>query len=31
MVMTGDQNAGRSNNIETDISSFERVELFKYF
>ena len=31
MAMTGDQNAGRSNNIQTDNSSFERVEQFEYF
>jgi len=30
MVMSGDENAGRSDNIEIDISSFERVEEFKY-
>jgi len=30
MVMSRDQNAGRSHNIETDNSSFERVEEFKY-
>jgi len=30
MVMSRDQNAGRSHNIETDNSSFERVEQFKY-
>jgi hypothetical protein len=30
MVMSPDQNAGRSHNIEIDISSFERVEEFKY-
>jgi len=30
MVMSRDQNAGQSHNIETDNSSFERVEEFKY-
>jgi hypothetical protein len=30
MVMSGDQNAGRSHNIKTDNSSFEGVEHFKY-
>ena len=30
MVMSWDQNAGRSHNIKTDNSSFERVEQFKY-
>ena len=30
MVMSGDQNAGRSHNIKTDNSSFERLEEFKY-
>jgi hypothetical protein len=30
MVMSRDQNAGRSGNIKTDNSSFERVEQFKY-
>ena len=30
MVMTRDQNAGRSHSIKTDNSSFERVEEFKY-
>jgi len=30
MVMSRDQNAGRSHNIKTDNSSFERVEDFKY-
>ena len=29
MVMSGDQNAGRSRNIKIDNSSFERVEQFK--
>ena len=28
--MSGDQNAGRSHNIKTDSSSFERVEQFRY-
>jgi len=31
MVMSGDQNAGRSHIIKTDNSSFERVDEFKYF
>jgi hypothetical protein len=30
MVISVDQNAGRSHNINTDNSSFERVEVFKY-
>jgi len=30
MVMSRGQNAGRSHNIKTDNSSFERVEEFKY-
>ena len=30
MIMSRDQNAGRSHNIEIDNSSFERVEEFKY-
>jgi len=30
MVMSRDQNAGRSHNVETDNSSFERVEHFRY-
>ena len=30
MVMSRDQNAGRSHNIKTDNSSFERVEQLKY-
>ena len=30
MVMSGDQNAGRSHNIKTHNSSFEIVEDFKY-
>jgi len=29
MVMSRDQNAGRIRNINTEISSFERVEEFK--
>jgi hypothetical protein len=29
MVMSRDQNAGRSHSIKTDNSSFERVEKFK--
>jgi hypothetical protein len=31
MIMSRDQNAGRSHRIETDNSSFEIVEEFKYF
>jgi hypothetical protein len=31
MAMPRDQNAGRSYNIKTDNSSFEKVEQFKYF
>jgi hypothetical protein len=31
MVMSRDQNAGRSHNIKIDDRSFERVEQFKYF
>jgi len=31
MVMSRDQNAGRSHNIKNDNSSFERAEQFKYF
>ena len=31
MVMSRDQNAGRSLNIKTDNSAFERAEEFKYF
>jgi hypothetical protein len=31
MVMSRDQNAGRSYRMKTDNSSFERVEEFKYF
>jgi len=30
MVMSGDQNAGRSHNIKTDNGFFERVEHFGY-
>jgi len=30
MVMSRDQNAGRSDNVKTDSSSFERVEEFRY-
>jgi len=30
MVMSRDQNAGRSHNIKIDNSSFEMVEEFKY-
>jgi len=30
MVMSRDQNAGRSHSIKTDNSSFERVEEFRY-
>ena len=30
MVMSRDQNIGRSQSIKTDNSSFERVEEFKY-
>ena len=30
MVMSRDQNAGRSHNIKTDNSSFVSVEQFKY-
>jgi hypothetical protein len=30
MVMSLDQNAGRSHNIKADDSSYERVEQFKY-
>ena len=30
MVMSGDQNAGRSQNINIDTRSFERVSEFKY-
>jgi hypothetical protein len=31
MVMSGDQNAGRTHSIKTDNSSFEWLEQFKYF
>jgi hypothetical protein len=31
MVKSRDQNAGRSHNIKTDNSSYEKVEEFKYF
>jgi len=31
MVTSRDQDAGKSRSIKTDISSFERVEEFKYF
>ena len=31
MVMSRDQNAGLSGNINGDNSSFDRVENFKYF
>ena len=30
MVMSRDQNAGRSHSMKTDNSSFERTEEFKY-
>ena len=30
MIMSGDQNAGRSHNITMDNSSFERVKYFGY-
>ena len=30
MVMSRDQNAGKSQNMKIDIRSFERVEEFKY-
>ena len=30
MVMSRDQNAGQSHSIKIDISSFERVEEFRY-
>jgi hypothetical protein len=30
MVISRDQNAGKSHNIKTDSSSFEKVEEFKY-
>jgi len=31
MIMSRDQNAGRSHSMKTDNSSIERVEEFKYF
>jgi UDP-galactopyranose mutase len=31
MIMSRDQNAGQSHNINTDNNKFERVEEFKYF
>jgi len=31
MVTSQDQNAGRSHNTNSDKSSFEKVEQFKYF
>ena len=31
MIMPRDQNAGQSHNINTDNSTFERVEEFRYF
>ena len=31
MIMSRDQNAGRSHNMRIDDSSIERVEEFKYF
>ena len=31
IVMSRDQNAGRSHNIKIDNSSFERVEQFRYW
>jgi len=31
MAMSRDQNAGQRHRIQTDNSSFERVEEFKYF
>jgi len=31
MVMSQDQNVGRSHNIKTDKQSFERMEQLKYF
>ena len=31
MVMSRDQNAGRSHNMKVDNSSFERMEEFKYW
>jgi len=30
MFLSRDQNAGRSHNVQIDISCFERVEQFKY-
>jgi hypothetical protein len=30
MIMSRDQNAGRSRSVKTDNSSFEKVEEFKY-
>jgi len=30
MVMSGDQNAGRTHSMKIDNSSFERVDEFKY-
>ena len=30
MVMSRDQHAGRTHNVKTDNSSFERVEQFRY-
>jgi len=30
MVMSRDQNAGRSHNIKSDNTSFEKMEEFKY-
>ena len=30
MVMSGDQNAGRSHGIKIDITDFEKVEHFRY-
>jgi len=31
MIMSGDQNAGRSHSLKTDNSCFEKVEEFRYF
>ena len=31
MVMSRDQNAGRNHSVRTDNSTFEKVEVFKYF
>jgi hypothetical protein len=31
MIMSRDQNSGRSHNMKTDNSSFERMKGFKYF